>query len=490
MNNFTIKDGNYYVLANSGDDGNPGTIDAPRATFDASAGGKNCILRGTVEQSLSIGGATITGDVEACIKGTVTTVGTVSAPVIKLRNIRLDSVIAAGIDIENVSTSLTTRYSNLGNAYSNMGCKKSVLILYNCLWLGNESTRWENLTIKGFSNGCVLASIIYNSICYGIFDLYNFSSPWNFVPIFKYSVFLKNQTVFKWNGAVIPITWTAAGNEKQDIIDSLKAYADNISQKDYLINIADNLFGIGTIVYDDSPGNIRIFNEYDADGNPSDLNLNMENGNPALFSSSAGDYVGAMRPAFEIEWDWENMKSIDEDGNVIDEVPDLLQENNGIFANIYSAQKRNRVKAKQVMSLPGGDSLSRIAADFESAADRGIYFGAWQDEIDGVVPIDAFEAEVYDTPLQPSAYPHLLIPFNRNLEIAYFKTGDKAGQPVLFSDLEDLGITTDKNLPEVSGWAVTNGTIEFYDAIATENTEIRKPKFRHILPVLTVNKHG
>jgi hypothetical protein len=153
----------------------------------------------------------------------------------------------------------------------------------------------------------------------------------------------------------------------------------------------------------------------------------MENGNPALFLSGDGDYIGALRPAFKIEWDRENMESIDADGQVIDETPGLLKENGGIFVNIYSAQARNRVKAKQVLAFPGGDRLSRIAAGFESAADRGIYFGAWQNETDGAVPVDAFEATVYDTPAQPSAYPHLLIPFNRNLETAYFKTGDKAG---------------------------------------------------------------
>jgi hypothetical protein len=98
------------------------------------------------------------------------------------------------------------------------------------------------------------------------------------------------------------------------------------------------------------------------------------------------------------------------------------------------------------------------------------------------------EAEVYDTPAQPSSYPRLLIPFNGNLEIAYFKIGEKAGQPVLFSDLEALEVTTNKNLDEVADWAVTNGAQEFYDVSILEQIEIRKPKFRYILPVLTANK--
>ena len=84
----------------------------------------------------------------------------------------------------------------------------------------------------------------------------------------------------------------------------------------------------------------------------------------------------------------------------------------------------------------------------------------------------------------------MLIPFNRALEIACFKTGDKAGQPVLFSDLSDLGVGTNKNLNEVASWAVTNGAAEFYDVVEVEGVESRKPRFRYILPVLTANSYS
>jgi hypothetical protein len=493
MDNFTIKDGNYYVLGSGmGNDANPGTIDAPRATLGDAISGKKCILRGTVEENVRLGqwnGISITGDTNAKIKGSISKEPNNGIAEVKLRNLTVDSITTDTLDIENIAATLTT----IGENYTNTKCSNNILILYQCMWTGTETAIWRNLTIKGFRNGCAKTSIIYDSICYGFFDLYNFSSRWTFAPIFKYSIFLKNQTTFKWNGAVIPITWTEPGNEKQDVIDSLQTYADSISdtnQKNYLLNIAENMFGAGTIVYDDSPANIRIFNRYDADGNPSDLNLNMQNGNPALFSSSEGDYTGAKRPAFQIQWDWENRKSLDTNGDIINETPDLLQENNGIFVNIYSSQTRNQVKATQVLTFPAGDKLSKIAADFHSATDRGFYFGPWQNEITGIFPIDAFEADVYDTPENPSAYPHLLVPFNKELEIAYFKTGDKAGQPATFADLESLDIATNKNLTEVANWAVTNGAIEFYDITQLENIEIRKPKFKHIRLVLTVNNNN
>ncbi|MDR1091335.1 MAG: hypothetical protein LBL79_09690 [Prevotella sp.] len=498
MNSFTVKGGDYYILGwGLGKDDNPGTMDAPKATFTIESN-KKYVLRGTVEQNINItGGSTnsIIGDLDAKIKGKIVKGGSYRGEPKQflIRNIDVDAIQTTYVDIENVRTTLKT-FTELETIPVSYSCKNSILVLDGCIFLGSSINFWKNLTVRGFTNGCYIDSIVYDSIVFGDFDLYNYSNNWTVTPVFKYSLFLKDRTVFKWNGAVIPIAWTAPGNETQDVIDSLKAYAEAsltvANQKNYLNACADNLFGEGTVVYDDSPGHVRVFNAYDASGNPSDLNLNMENGNPALFISSYGDYVGALRPAFKIEWDWENMQSLDVDGNVIDETPDLLQENNGIFANIYSAQIRNRVTAMQVLAFPGGDRLSKIAADFVSAADRGIYFGAWQNETDGAVPVDAFEAVVYDTPAQPSAYPRLLIPFNKNLEIAYFKTGDKAGQPVLFSDLADLGIETNKNLTEVAGWAITTGAVEFGDVTALENIEAKKPAFRYILPVLTANKQG
>ena len=497
MNNFTIKDGNYYVLGNGqGNDGNPGTMDEPRATFGNSVdlADKKCVLSGMVEQGItSSGSLEISGDFNARIKGPVKSVGYV-ATTLKLKNLAVDSVETDCIDLENVRTTLKTAFPSAGGN-KNLLFRNNILTLDMCAFLGTELIKWKNLTVKGFYNGIKTnETIIYDSVFLGDFDLYNYNNAWSIIPVFKYSLFLKGQTVFKWNGNAIPVTWTVPGNERQDVIDSLKAYADASiaygEQKNYLKSCADYFLGEGTLVYDDSPDNVRIFNAYDDSGIPSDLNLNMQNGNPALFSSSEGDYVGALRPAFKVEWDWENMQSLDEDGNVLDEAPDLLQENAGIFVNVNSRQKRNRVKASLVLAFPGGDRLSKIAADFESAADRGLYFGAWQNEVSGLVPLDAFEAEVYDTPTQPSTYPHLLIPFNRDLEIACFKTGDKAGLPVLFSDLEALGVETNKNLTETAGWAVTNGTQEFTDVVGVEGVESRKPRFKYILPVLTANSYN
>jgi hypothetical protein len=503
MNSFTIKDGDYYVLGwGLGDDSNPATIDAPRATFSSNTAdfnNKKCILRGVIEQDISITSGivcSITGDLNAKITGRIQKLaagsGGYSVPLFA-KNIAIDSIEATSVHFDNIRTTLRTI---IGNGSTNNGCINSILKLDICSYLGSNITIWRNLTISSFLNGCKSATetTVYDSILYGDFDLFNYSSAWTIYPVFKHCLFLKDQTAFKWNGAVIPIAWTAPGNETQDVIDSLKAYAEasvtSSTQKNYLNNCADNLFGEGTAVYDDSPGNVRVFNAYDESGNPADLNLNMENGNPALFLSGDGDYIGALRPAFKIEWDWANMKAIDANGQVTAETSDLLQENSGIFVNIYSTDTRCRVMATQVLAFPGGDRLSRIAADFESAADRGIYFGAWQNETEGVTPVDAFEAIVYDTPTQPSAYPHLLVPFNKNLEIAYFKTGDKAGQPVLFADLAGLEIETNKNLTEVAGWAVTTGAQEFSDVIALESIEARKPAFRYILPVLTANKQG
>ena len=83
----------------------------------------------------------------------------------------------------------------------------------------------------------------------------------------------------------------------------------------------------------------------------------------------------------------------------------LDQNMQALEVSATSRQKRNRVKAAQVLVFPAGDRLSRLAADFESDAERGLYFGAWQSETPGLLPQDAFEAEAYDTPELPSAYP-------------------------------------------------------------------------------------
>ncbi|MDR1339021.1 MAG: hypothetical protein LBK58_03075, partial [Prevotellaceae bacterium] len=115
------------------------------------------------------------------------------------------------------------------------------------------------------------------------------------------------------------------------------------------------------------------------------------------------------------------------------------------------------------------------------------YLGALQPD-ESLGKINGIVVQAYDDPSTVSAFPMFLAPVNEDVQIAYFTSGDKAGQPVLFSDLADLSIEANKNLTEVGAWAVTNACDEWDNVIVLPNVTSRTPKIRYFRLHLIVNR--
>ncbi|MDR1121143.1 MAG: hypothetical protein LBM08_09515 [Dysgonamonadaceae bacterium] len=339
-----------------------------------------------------------------------------------------------------------------------------------------------NLTPIPFATHAVSNFIVYSSI--NLYDDKTAVLP-NFVTL--RNTVIRKSVSWQWLNSIIPISWTEPGNEIQDVKASLYAYADDVltdtAQQNYLKRMADGIFGEGTIIYDDSEGKVRLFNGYDAQGNITDYTPSLQNGNPALFISDIKSCVGCYRPNIKVEFDFDNVENIDDDGNVIG-VGDLLKSNNGIFCNIFSEQKRNRVMSTVVIySL--GDRFTRFQCDFSPS--EAFYLGALQPD-PSLGKINGIVVQPYDDPDTPSAYPTFCAPVNEEVQMAYFLTGDKAGQPVLFSDLEGLGVDVNKNLTEVGAWAVTNSHDEWDGVITLPGITSKVPKVRYFKLHLIANR--
>ena len=477
------SDNLQYILGwGKGGDGNAGTINSPKATL---LGGIN-ILRGKVSFSNVFSqSATLIGEQDAEIDGSVGGYGLIFS----FYNLKAKALVGASSRVDIINCEVNTLAVNPGGQASYGVVNANNVLIHNLLFYSGKRdlTEYRNCTILAFKNYLVSSfNEVHDSIVAGNFDLYNHADNWSYYPVFKNSLFIKELFKPMWNGVEIPITWTALGNEIQDIIDSLYAYADNhvsdASHKAYLKLCADNLFGDGCVIHDTNT--IPVFN-------PGTFTLNRQNGNPALFISSDMDYVGAYRPALQIDWDFSNIKNIDVNGNEIAGVPaDLMGNNNGVFANVDSNQLRNRVESTGVIEFSNGDGFSKLAGELRSAAPNGWYFGPWRtlNTINPVIPFDAIELEIYDTVTELSEYPKIAIPFNRDCEIYFHKTGARAGKQVLFNDLAGLGIETNVNLIEYGDWAVTNAGAECVDLQNDANIEARKPLFRHVKLRLTLNR--
>ena len=487
---LTASNCRYVAGWGKGNDTGDGSINNPYATLTRAYQDNvsNYVIRGVIEGDIitMVSNSYLIGEVGAEFIGTVNNTVSLGATFIGIKfnqlNVRSANLYNCSID----------RFAMAGNSTAGRVLNCIVNTLASAVLGDGNLLIFRNLTIHNFLNTTNNAN--YNTIEDSIFidsiDLYNRSSIWNAPVVFKNSIVFKN-CQYKWNGVIIPISWTT-GNEIDDIKNSLISYANNIltnqSQQNYLIACAGTLFGTGTIIYDDAQG-VKVFNSYDSLGIPVDYTLNMQNGNPALFTSTRKDYVGALRPTFPVQWDWDTLVDIDTDGNPTTEIPTLLVSNNGIFANVESDQLRNRVTGNMIV-FPNGDGFSRITADIISAADKGWYLGLWQpNPIDGSnIPTESIECEIYDTADQLSAYPKISIPFNEDCAIYYHLQGARIGLPVLFNDLENLGIETNKNLTEVGVMAVTNAHNENIYLENNAAVEQRKLRFKYIIPILTLNR--
>lgn len=357
--------------------------------------------------------------------------------------------------------------------------------------LGNTSSYCKNNTIYNFYNRLGTSSydlVISNSIFVYSVDLYNSNSRsnLNFIPNFQYCLFRK-VTVWKWNGAVIPINYGTYGNAVSDyladVISGLYAYANAMpagTDKNYFLAMipssnSSNIFyvdlnGQTCKVVEDRPsinGSKKIFNRYVNDA-PVDYSLFLDKDNVALTMSDQQSYVGCYKANDDV-LSFGAVVNANTDGtDDLGTTPDMLMaDGNGKFhvSSADSVQTRNRVRSN-VFTFKRGFSLVGFQSQMKSGLGSRFSIGKFQPyNITNAptLPQESIEVIPYDNATTPSAFPRFSAMFNDVCQMWYHTTGAKVGQPVLFNDLLSFfAITTDKNLTEYGTWAVTNADYETY----------------------------
>lgn len=478
-----------YVSPLTGSDSNAGTITSPYATITkASSGGNSILLNGKTNENVSY--VNVIGDgIYAEITGIVglnQAYYTGSTFV----NVRL-GVVNASVNCFSCVVSEIKNGNTDGRGGHDM--QNSFISVYSDVFYeGIEQLRSSlhfNNTIFNFNNyqAQPLAKVMRNNIFINSVDLYNYSAR-NIAcyPIFKYCLFRK-ATIWKWNGAVIPINYgnygNTAGNYMADVISGLYTYANAMTagaDKNYFLAMipsanSSNIFyvdinGQTCKVIEDRPsiaGSKKIFNRY-VDDAPVDYSLFLDKDNVALTMSDQMSYVGCYKANADV-LTFGNVVNVNADGtDDLATTPDMLiADGNGKFhvSSADSIQTRNRVRSN-VFTFKRGFSLVGFQSQMRSGLGSRFSIGKFQPyNITNAptLPQESIEVIPYDNATTPSAFPRFSAMFNDVCQMWYHTTGAKVGQPVLFNDLLSFfAITTDKNLTEYGTWAVTNADYETY----------------------------
>lgn len=472
-----------FVSPTSGSDSNPGTREAPYATVTK-------VYQNTLSYTL--------------LNGLTTENLQISAN----NNVLINDSNAI---VQGNSTDLQYAYSSYGIQFNGNVVKSSwnPAYIYNAIikgylsgfcrgdgnfideYRGYQTSDFKNNTIYKFvnySSSTPNSNIINNSIIVESVDLYNFTSLTNttYIPIFKHCLFRK-ATVWKWNGAIIPINWGAYGNTEgdylSDVISALYIYASAMvvgAGKTYLLGMipsanSSNIFYTGTNgqtckIVEDRPsvlGSIKVFNRYVNDS-PVDYSLYLSADNFALTMSDQLGYIGCYKANAKV-LTFGAVMHVNVDGSDdLVTVPDMLiSDGNGKFhvSTADSVQIRNRVRS-DVFNFKRGFNLTAFQSQIKSGLGSRFSMGKFQPyniTNSPTLPQESIEILPYDDENTPSVFPRFSGMFNGQCQMWYHTTGAKINQPVLFNDLQSFfAITTDKSLAEYGTWAVTNADFETY----------------------------
>jgi len=488
-----------FFDANFGSDSNPGTREFPKQTINITdtntANIVNFVVKGDFSNILNLSvsnkKAYILGDLNTNLGFfSISTNSNISVYFVNLNINKLNIIQGIGtINTYLYNCTILSFLQGLQAYYT-----PSVLIL-NCFastlyWGQNNQATFKNVTVRDFKPMTPRENLsLFDSIFTDSIDLFTNQNAVN-AFIFNNCIILKS-CAWLWNSTLISINWTSAGNEINDIKESLTYYKNNTltdaAQKSHLDALINSMFGAGTIIYDDKlPSNARIFNKYDAAGNVLDYTLNLDwKNNPALFTGFNKSYVGAYRPSVNFSFNWGNISEIDNNGANIGAGTLLKYDaTNGIYCDLSSQQNRNKVSTN-ILEMLKGDSITRFQGNFYPSLQ--FYLGALQ-QSPTVSKQNAIVVHPYDTPTSVSAYPIFCIPINKNVQIAVWESGTNAGKPILYSNLAGLGIAHNKNLAEVGTWAITNAMEEWDDVVELATTTVITPQIRYFMLDLIVNR--
>lgn len=476
-----------YVSPLSGSDSNNGSINSPFATVTKASGYRTMLNGKTTENitSLNYNSVIIGTDEFSELNGVVDS-GTYNGALFYRLKINVINVVSG-------FSALWCRISYIvgGNANNNVYLKDSFISNLNIFSYGTSFlNEFKNCTVLYFKNYCNtnIKNVITNFIFVNSIDLYNYNSRANIynVPIFKNCLF-RASTVWKWNGAVIPINYgtygNAAGDYLADVISAMYAYTNTIAagtDRAYFSAMFPNantstIFSLDQNgqtckVIEDRPsiaGSKKIFNRYVGD-NPVDYSLFLHADNVALIMSDELSYVGCYKANADV-LEFGNVISVNEDGSddLITPPDMLIYDGNGKFhvSIADSIQTRNRVRSS-VFHFKRGFTLDGFQSQMKSGLASRFSLGKFQPyNITNAptLPQESIEVIPYDDAATPSAFPRFSAMFNDKVQMWYHTAGAKNNLPVLFNDLQSFfAITTDKSLAEYGTWAVTNADFETY----------------------------
>jgi hypothetical protein len=352
---------------------------------------------------------------------------------------------------------------------------------------------------------------IYNSIFQKV-DLYPFEFTAQTYQFSFANCLFSTETEWYWNGTIIPITYNGTHNF-QNLVDSLTAFANglaNSTHKTWLLTLLNGLFKtdvngqtnrvVNAITY-------PIFNLYNPENRiVVDYSLNIANNNVALNMgdvSAGAKYVGAFMPNVGGEYttsnkvSWQTPINVNPDGTDDEIEGDILvlgdiieqSEFKEIIISQFRTQTRNRLKTN-VFRFGDLRKFCGVQCSMKSAIDLGFYYGKNQPYNSNQKPLESFEIVQYDNLTTPSTTkPTFSAPTGGECKMWYWVLGTaKENQPVLFNDLVDLGITTNKSLSEYGTWAITTADSESNQLKAmTTLVELKDIKLSYAQLVLNIN---
>lgn len=340
-------------------------------------------------------------------------------------------------------------------------------------------------TILGYKNYNSISNLpVSNSIFTSYVDLYPYGGNYTYLTAFGYSL-IRKSTQWRWNGANIPITYTAAtgvtetdsAQWKIDIFNTLTTYYNSLSAgnpKTYLGSVLSNWATVmpGTAKVVDDINGINIFNRYQ-DGAPVDYSLKLVTGNSALYMSGSDSYVG--KYAANIFGTLGSIFDVDSNGVNTSNTPTMLGRgmNDTLFAIAYSIQYRNRVKTGLV-TYPRGYAFNGMQCLLNSGIASHYWWGKWQLYSATSLPQESAEIIPKNEDGSDSTFPRFSVKLNGNTQMWYHTAGVKIGQPILFNDLSVyFNITTDLNLTEYGNWAVTTADYDSYQLTSKTGCQLQ-----------------
>jgi len=294
----------------------------------------------------------------------------------------------------------------------------------------------KNITVADYLNCKSAVDNSYDGIIYNSIDLYNYSSlTVGIYPILNNFV-LRKALLWKWNGVIIPVTYTAAtgvlstdsAQWKTDLFNSITTYYNTLStstSKTYLASILSNwsiIFPSTTMVVDDI-NCCPVFNLYSS-GSPIDFSLKISNINPALTMSSVSSYVGAYKASITPTYDTSTLKELDTNGNETSNTADILVlgSNGSLYPSPSAVQYRNRIKTNLII-YPRGYSFDGLQSLFTSGLTARYGLGKYQSYTTLYTPQESIEIEPKNSDGSDSTFPKFSSKLNGQTQMWYHQYG-------------------------------------------------------------------